>query len=172
MTSCLPQKSAGGRGESVLDRPLDSLVAFGDLVEDENWIYEGGDESIASYEGIDGEEYENNSITEEIDNNPETALAQDSEVLELTQKLGNYMEKVTKKESNETKSDEIDYEERLKRYALHRERKKKKKLGTASYMPNMRSKMYREWLEEQFAKVIPCFLTCPLVCQIWKNSSS
>lgn len=145
MTACLPQKSAGGRGESILDRPPDSLVLLGDLIEDENWIYEG-DESVASNEIFEGEEFDENDI-------PETpGLSQDAEILELTNKLGSYMEKTNKKES-ENKEDEIDYEERLKRYALHREKKKKKKLGTASYMPNMRSKMYKEWLEAQFAKV-------------------
>lgn len=145
MTTCLPQKSAGGRGDSILDRPPDSLVLLGDLVEDENWIYEG-DESVASNEVIEGEEINGDDI-------PETAISQDPEVLELTQKLGNYLEKSQKKES-ESKEEDLDYEERLKRYTLHKEKKKKKKLGSASYMPNMRSKMYKEWLEEQFAKVI------------------
>eukprot|EP00604_Paraphysomonas_vestita_P003336 CAMPEP_0174817960 /NCGR_PEP_ID=MMETSP1107-20130205/535_1 /TAXON_ID=36770 /ORGANISM="Paraphysomonas vestita, Strain GFlagA" /LENGTH=149 /DNA_ID=CAMNT_0016029173 /DNA_START=57 /DNA_END=507 /DNA_ORIENTATION=- len=99
MTTCLPQKSAGGRGDSILDRPPDSLVLLGDLVEDENWIYEG-DESVASNEVIEGEEINGDDI-------PETAISQDPEVLELTQKLGNYLEKSQKKES-ESKEEDLD----------------------------------------------------------------
>jgi hypothetical protein len=162
MTSCLPQKNAGGRGASCLDRPSDAFILLSDLVENEDWIYEG-EESVGSLD----EEDENEDVAE--DDAPETTLAQDAEVLKLTNQLSSYQLKKKTISKSDAQGDEErgpratgagagagDEEDRLTRYALHLERKKKKKkLRTAAYMPNLKSKMYKEWLETQFAKVPP-----------------
>jgi hypothetical protein len=162
MTSCLPQKNAGGRGASCLDRPSDAFILLSDLVENEDWIYEG-EESVGSLD----EDDENEDVAE--DDSPETTLAQDAEVLKLTNQLSSYQLKKKTINKFDAQGDEErgpratgagagagDEEDRLTRYALHLERKKKKKkLRTAAYMPNLKSKMYKEWLETQFAKVPP-----------------
>lgn len=140
MTSCLPQKSGGGRGESILDRPPDSLILLSDMVQNENWIYDG-EESVASEEDLENEEKE-----KEENHSPET-VAQDPEIIELTTKLSSL--------NNRKNLDELeDEDDRMARYALHLAKKRRrKKLRSAAYMPNLKSKMYKEWLETQFAKV-------------------
>jgi hypothetical protein len=153
MTLCLPQKTGGGRGASVLDRPTDSLVLLGDLVENENWVY-GDEGSIGSLEGEEVLE----DREDDGDGNllPETTLSQDPEILELTSKLSKQTKPSGASEGGGAAGGMEDEDDRMARYALHLERKKKKKkLRTAAYMPNMKSKMYKEWLETQFAKVSP-----------------
>jgi hypothetical protein len=152
MTNCLPQKNAGGRGASCLDRPSDAFILLSDLVENEDWIYDG-EESVGSLDEIENEE--DDGVEE---NNPETTLlAHDADVLALTKQLSSYQLKKKPMSISEEEGASAaagDEEDRLRRYALHLERRKKKKqLRTAAYMPNMKSKMYKEWLETQFAKV-------------------
>jgi hypothetical protein len=135
MTTTLPQKFAGGRGSSVLDRMPDSLIELAGIIENPNWMDEL-EEVEGDPDGVDAEFLV-------ADGDP---LSQDPEILDLTKQLDSYYQKSS--ESQEmTKEEQQECLERMQRLAARK--KKKKKVKGAAYMPNLRTRVYKEWVETQ-----------------------
>eukprot|EP00602_Paraphysomonas_sp_CaronLab_P005729 CAMPEP_0185031876 /NCGR_PEP_ID=MMETSP1103-20130426/19566_1 /TAXON_ID=36769 /ORGANISM="Paraphysomonas bandaiensis, Strain Caron Lab Isolate" /LENGTH=523 /DNA_ID=CAMNT_0027567553 /DNA_START=319 /DNA_END=1890 /DNA_ORIENTATION=+ len=136
-----PQKKAGAQGESVLDRMTDSMIEFGVMAENENWMEDGEDGGVKEEGDI--------SETEDLPESGEN-LATDEEILELAKQLEKYSEEPVDNIDREMTRSEYEYHQR--RLAAHRRRKNKRRIKTAAYMPSMRTRVYKEWAEAQTLK--------------------
>lgn len=144
-----PQKKVGARGESVLDRMPDSMIAFAELVENEDWM---------NQEGItisdEKDQYEDE------DNCPESVpLEEDPDVVELAQYLNERNQEFEDATNDEkvmirpiTKREHEYMKQRMLSLAKHR-KLKTKRIKAAAYLPSLHSRIYKEWAETQAAMV-------------------
>ena len=149
-----PQKKAGARGESVLDRMPDSMIEFAEMAENEEWLNGADSDEEGDEDGYDFEYSEGYR-----EGYPESQpLDEDPDVLALTNQLNDLNDECEESDKEKTmlrpitKKEHEYLKQRMITLARHRG-VKKKNIRKAVYMPSLHSRMYKEWTETRAATV-------------------